>query len=102
MANVTTIYACTQNGLYIFNKPGTLPEWLPPKHVLEDRPVLSAWAEPGLHVRVLAVARPGNQTDEHADGGELLLSENGGRSWEAALEAPVTAVLGLAGEEGTP
>jgi photosystem II stability/assembly factor-like uncharacterized protein len=71
MANSTIIYACTDDGLAIFNKPGTLPEWLPPRMVLQGRHVGGAWAEPGPPIRVLVAA----------DGG-LLLSESGGRMWE--------------------
>ncbi|MEO8286670.1 MAG: hypothetical protein ABI670_09565 [Chloroflexota bacterium] len=72
MANSTILYACTDDGLAIFNKPGTLPEWLPPRHVLPGKHVTSAWGEPGPPIRVLAVAD-----------GTLLLSENGGRTWDA-------------------
>jgi photosystem II stability/assembly factor-like uncharacterized protein len=61
----------------IFNKPGTLPEWLPPRIALAGQEVTSAWAEPGPPIRVLA-----------AVDGALLLSESGGRMWEAmTLEA---------------
>ena len=34
MANVTTIYACARDGLYIFNKPGTATDWLPHRQAL--------------------------------------------------------------------
>src|SRR5436190_12969031 len=71
MANSTIIYACTDDGLSIFNKPGTLPEWLPPRRVLQGQHVGAAWAEPGPPIRVVAVAD-----------GRLVLSENGGRIWE--------------------
>ena len=71
MANVTTIYACTADGLAIFNKPGTLNEWLPPRRVLGGMPVRGVWAEAGPPIRVAAVQN-----------GELLVSENGGRAWE--------------------
>src|SRR5215210_2496167 len=71
MANVTTIYACTADELAIFNKPGTLNEWLPPRRVLGGLPVRSVWAEAGPPIRVVAVQN-----------GELLVSENGGRAWE--------------------
>src|SRR6476619_5112262 len=91
MANVTTIYACTAEGLYVFNKPGTSTEWLPPRHVLVGRPVLAAWAEPGPPTRLLAVAS--GETAE--DAGELLVSMNGGRAWEISLDAPVTTITGL-------
>jgi photosystem II stability/assembly factor-like uncharacterized protein len=72
MANSTILYACTHEGLAIFNKPGTLPEWLPPRMALPQQEVTSAWAEPGPPIRVLA-----------AVDGALMLSENGGRTWEA-------------------
>jgi photosystem II stability/assembly factor-like uncharacterized protein len=72
MANSTILYACTHDGLAIFNKPGTLPEWLPPRMALPEQEVTSAWAEPGPPIRVLA-----------AVDGALMLSENGGRTWEA-------------------
>ena len=90
MANVTTIYACTAEGLYILNKPGTSPEWLPPRHVLEGRQVLAAWAEPGPPTRLLAVAFG----EPAGTGGELLSSMNGGRAWEVSLDAPVTTLAG--------
>jgi hypothetical protein len=96
MANVTTIHACTQDGLYIFNKPGTSTEWLPPRRVLEGRQVLASWAEPGPPVRLLAAVGMGG--DQEA--GELLVSESGGRMWETALDAPVTSILGL-GDDAT-
>jgi photosystem II stability/assembly factor-like uncharacterized protein len=48
-----------------------LPEWLPPRRVLQGQHVGAAWAELGPPIRVVAVA----------DGG-LVLSENGGRAWE--------------------
>ncbi len=93
MANATIIYACAADGLAILNKPGTLPEWLPPRRALNGRVVRSAWGEPGPPIRVLAVA-----------GGDLLLSENGGRTWEAvggqgetAGQSPVTSLF-CAGE----
>src|SRR5438128_8078601 len=92
MANVTTIYACAQDGLYIFNKPGTATEWLPHRQALEGRQALAAWAEPGPHVRLLVAV--GVEGDQEA--GELLLSESGGRSWQTSLDAPVTAILGFA------
>lgn len=79
MANVTTIYACTDDGLAIFNKPGTLNEWLPPRRVLVGNPVRSVWAEAGPPVRVVAM-----------QGGNLLMSESGGRNWEkVGIEHPV-------------
>src|SRR5438105_11222528 len=94
MANATIIYACTRDGLLVFNKPGTSTEWLPPRMSLEGRAVLSAWAEAGPPIRVLAAV-----VDKDAGlggmGGELLLSENGGRSWDGRLEAPVTALIGF-------
>jgi photosystem II stability/assembly factor-like uncharacterized protein len=86
MANATIIYACTRSGLYVLNKPGTLTEWLPPRHSLEGRPVMSAWAEAGPPIRVVALA------DEPP---ELLLSESGGRAWESVLQAPVVSLLGI-------
>src|SRR5436305_9459086 len=96
MANVTTIYACTQDGLYIFNKPGTLTEWLPPRRVLEGRQVLASWVEPGPPVRLLAaIGMDGDQ-----EKGELLASDNGGRAWETVFDAPVTAILAL-GEDAS-
>ena len=83
MANVTTIYACTEDGLAIFNKPGTLNEWLPPRRVLGGMPVLSVWAEAGPPVRVVAV-----------QDGNLLVSENGGRAWEKIdTEQPAVALF---------
>ncbi len=71
MANSTIIYACTQDGLGVLNKPGTLPQWLPARVALEGQEVVSAWGEPGPPIRVMVVTRDG----------ELLLSENGGRTW---------------------
>ena len=76
MANATIIYACTQDGLLIFNKPGTLTEWLPPRMALEGRAVLSAWAEPGPPIRVLAAVANGD-AGVGGMGGELLLSACG-------------------------
>src|SRR4051794_9065960 len=70
MANSTIIYACTDDGLAIFNRPGTLPEWLPPRRVLRGVRVGAAWGEPGPPMRVLVIGD-----------GKLLLSENGGRTW---------------------
>jgi len=93
MANATILYACTGDGLLIFNKPGTLNEWLPPRMVLRGQQVVAAWAEPGPPIRVVAATR-------ELDGeGHVLLSENGGRDWESKLQAPVTGLLGL---EGSP
>lgn len=86
MANVTTIYACTEDGLAIFNKPGTLNEWLPPRRVLGRMPVLSVWAEAGPPVRVVAI-----------QDGNLLVSENGGRAWEK-IDTDQTAVALFPGE----
>ncbi len=92
MANSTILYACTDSGLVIINRPGTLPEWLPPRRVLDGVWVASVWAEPGPPIRVLAAADAG-----------LLLSENGGRSWQPvgspAIAAPATAIS--QGEKGT-
>lgn len=85
MANATIIYACTPDGLAILTRPGTLPEWLPPRKVLQGQRVQSAWGEPGPPIRVLVVA-----------GGELLLSENGGRTWEKVeTSTPISAVFNL-------
>ena len=72
MANSTIIYAATEDGLAIFNKPGTLPEWLPPRPALQGEAVSAAWGEPGPPMRVVAAVERG-----------LLLSENGGRTWES-------------------
>ena len=72
MANSSILYACTHGGLAIFNKPGTLPEWLPPRMVLEGQEVTSVWGEPGPPIRVLT-----------ATNGMVMLSENGGRTWDA-------------------
>ncbi|HYO50843.1 MAG TPA: hypothetical protein VEW94_13410 [Chloroflexia bacterium] len=97
MANATIIYACTPDGLVILTRPGTLPEWLPPRRVLVGRHLASVWGEPGPPIRVLAVAN-----------GELLLSENGGRSWEtvevgsAVISASQVAMLAVPGAEGKP
>lgn len=92
MANSTILYACTDIGLVIINRPGTLPEWLPPRRVLDGVRVVSVWAEPGPPIRVLAAAEAG-----------LLLSENGGRGWQSvgspAIAAPATAIS--QGEKGT-
>jgi photosystem II stability/assembly factor-like uncharacterized protein len=87
MANATIIYACTNDGLIIANKPGTLPEWLPAHVVLPGRPVSSVWAEPGPPIRVLAVVE-----------GEIQQSENGGRTWEPAALAEVVTSLFFTGE----
>jgi photosystem II stability/assembly factor-like uncharacterized protein len=73
MANSTILYACTDDGLAIFNKPGTLPEWLPPRMVLQGKVITAVWAEPGPPIRVLVDVQ-----------GTILLSENGGRTWEDA------------------
>lgn len=89
MANATIIYACTGSGLAIFNKPGTLNEWLPPRVALDGAHVLSAWASAGPPIRLAAAV------DEAPGAGELLISENGGRDWDSRLEAAVTAVLGF-------
>ena len=84
MANSTIIYAGTRNGLAIFNKPGTSPDWLPARMALGGRAVLSVWAETGPPIRVVAAAE---------NPGELLLSESGGRDWEPRLDAPVTTIF---------
>jgi hypothetical protein len=83
MANATILYACTPEGLIILTRPGTLPQWLPPRRVLEGKSVASAWAEPGPPIRVLAAAS-----------GSLIVSENGGRSWaDVEMPAPVTSIF---------
>lgn len=97
MANATIIYACTRSGLAIINKPGTLTEWLPSRMVLEGRAVLSVWAEPGPPIRVLASVST-IEAGVESMGGELLLSENGGRSWDVRLDAPVTDIVGSEGD----
>ncbi len=71
MANATLMYACTQEGLFVLTKPGTLTEWLPPRRLLPGQAIGSVWAEPGPPIRVLAVSE-----------GEMLLSESGGRTWQ--------------------
>jgi hypothetical protein len=73
MANATILYACTEGGLAILNKPGTLPEWLPTRSVLQNERVTSVWADPGPPIGVAAVVA-----------GQLRVSENGGRTWEVA------------------
>jgi hypothetical protein len=84
MANATILYACTAEGLVIVTKPGTLPEWLPPRRVLEGQAVTSVWAEPGPPIRVVAVAS-----------GALMVSENGGRTWVGMeIPSPVRSVIG--------
>ncbi|MEA2573751.1 MAG: hypothetical protein QOH93_1049 [Chloroflexia bacterium] len=89
MANSTILYACTEHGLGIVNKPGTSTEWLPLRMVLQDRGIASVWAEPGPPIRVMAVT----------SSGDLLLSENGGRTW-----SPVSGFSSVAGifESGDP
>jgi photosystem II stability/assembly factor-like uncharacterized protein len=92
VANSTILYACTGRGLGIVNKPGTSTEWLPLRVVLPDRVVVSAWAEPGPPIRVIVVT----------SGGELLLSENGGRTWSPVLGlGPVSGIF-EAGEPPVP
>lgn len=89
MANSTILYACTEEGLAIVNKPGTASEWLPPRIVLRDQAFVSVWAETGPPIRVLAATWEG----------DLLLSETGGRMWSSVpLAAPVAALF----EMGTP
>jgi photosystem II stability/assembly factor-like uncharacterized protein len=85
MANSTIIYACTDDGLAIFNKPGTLSEWLPPRRVLQGQKVASAWSEPGPPIRVVVVAD-----------GKLLLSESGGRMWDEVGPQGIEGVSVLA------
>jgi len=86
VANATILYACTAEGLFILTKPGTLTEWLPPRRALQGQAVTSVWAEPGPPIRVLAVSE-----------GQLLSSENGGRTWEAVEpfddSTPITALV---------
>ena len=82
MANSTILYICTAHGLGIVNKPGTSTEWLPLRLVLQDRAVVSAWAEPGPPIRVMVVT----------SSGDMLLSENGGRTW-----SPVAGLGSVAG-----
>ena len=84
MANSTIIYAATDSGLAIFNKPGTLPEWLPPRPALQGEPVYAAWGEPGPPIRVVAAVERG-----------LLLSENGGRTWESVGPAAEDGQMSL-------
>src|SRR5438270_6545602 len=85
MANATIIYACTNEGLIIANKPGTLPQWLPARVVLQGRDVMSVWAEPGPPIRVLAVVE-----------GQLQVSDNGGRTWEpCTLSETVTSLFSV-------
>jgi hypothetical protein len=92
MANATILYACTESGLAIFNKPGTLTEWLPPRRTLTEQPVTSVWAEPGPPIRVAAIAS-----------GVLQVSDNGGRTWQAIdLGVRPVALWGNAGEGETP
>ncbi|HEX8219793.1 MAG TPA: hypothetical protein VF914_11380 [Chloroflexia bacterium] len=92
MANSTILYACTERGLGIVNKPGTSTEWLPLRVVLPDRAVVSAWAEPGPPIRVMVVD----------SGGELLLSENGGRTWSAVPGLASVASLFELGDPPVP
>lgn len=89
MANSTILYACTEHGLGIVNKPGTSTEWLPLRVVLQGQAVVSAWADPGPPIRVMSVI----------SGGDLLLSENGGRTW-----SPVPGISSVASifESGDP
>lgn len=88
MAKSTILYACTSGGLAIFNKPGTLLEWLPPRMVLEGQEVTSVWGEPGPPIRVLTTTN-----------GTLMLSENGGRTWSnvtlptSNIDSPVMALF---------
>ena len=88
MANSSILYACTHGGLAIFNKPGTLPEWLPPRMVLEGQEVTSVWGEPGPPIRVLT-----------ATNGMVMLSENGGRTWDGVniptgnIDSPVMTIF---------
>ncbi|HET6312845.1 MAG TPA: hypothetical protein VFH60_03340 [Chloroflexia bacterium] len=92
MANSTILYACTERGLGIVNKPGTSTEWLPLRVVLPDRAVVSAWADPGPPIRVMVVDA----------GGELLLSENGGRTWSPVPGLPSVASLFEVGDPPLP
>lgn len=89
MANSTILYACTEHGLGIVNKPGTSTEWLPLRMVLQDRAIVSAWADPGPPIRVIVVD----------SGGDLLLSENGGRTWSAV---PGIGLVAGVFESGSP
>jgi photosystem II stability/assembly factor-like uncharacterized protein len=80
MANSTILYAGTDDGLAILNKPGTLPEWLPPRRVLQGSAVTSVWADPGPPIRVAAIAV-----------GLLRVSDSGGRTWQD-VETPARPV----------
>jgi hypothetical protein len=91
MANATLLYACTHEGLFVFTKPGTLTEWLPPRKLLPGQAVDSVWAEPGPPIRVLAVS-----------GGELMLSENGGRAWQPVEPFDSPAKVGTLFQAGNP
>ncbi|MDQ3930278.1 MAG: hypothetical protein M3328_14165 [Chloroflexota bacterium] len=92
MANSTILYACTEQGLGIVNKPGTSTEWLPLRVVLRGQPIVSAWADPGPPIRVMAAA----------SGGDLLLSENGGRTWSPVPGIGSVAAIFEAGDPPVP
>ena len=78
MAESILLYVSTDDGLIILSKPGTSKEWLPPRRTLHGQPVASAAARSGPPIQVLAVQR--------GDPPEMLLSSNGGRTWEPAPE----------------
>lgn len=92
MANSTILYAGTPQGLGIVNKPGTSTEWLPLRTVLQDRAIASVWAEPGPPIRVIAVTSDG----------QLLLSENGGRTWNPVPTTGSVATVFEFGDQPVP
>jgi photosystem II stability/assembly factor-like uncharacterized protein len=89
MANSTILYAGTEDGLAIVNKPGTLPEWLPPRRVLQGSKVTSVWADPGPPIRVAAISD-----------GILRVSDNGGRTWQDIQTPALPAALCSGSEDG--
>lgn len=92
MANSTILYACTEDGLAIVNKPGTSSEWLPPRVVLAGSAIAAGWGEPGPPIRVIALDWEGL----------LQLSENGGRTWSPVSLTEKAAAIFQMGDAMVP
>jgi hypothetical protein len=84
MAKAGLLFVGTDDGMVLFSDPGGVGRWLRIGQELRGRSVRAIWPAADTPLTVLAAV----------DGGGLQRSEDGGQSWQLALDAQALAITG--------
>jgi hypothetical protein len=84
MAKAGLLFVGTDDGIVLFSDPGGVGRWLRIGQELRGQSVRAIWPAADTPLIVLAAV----------DGGGLRRSEDGGQSWQLALDADVLAITG--------